>query len=52
MSEEVSKNWLNSSNRWTYLKIAFIRGRLIDAGVLGISNSEESSKIDLDKGHI
>ena len=77
MSEEVSKNWWNSSNRWTYLKIAFlsfttpsrvyelahkshsanirekvIRGRLIDAGVLGISNSEESSKIDLDKGHI
>lgn len=77
MSEEVSKNWWNSSNRWTYLKIAFlsfttpsrvyelahkshsanirekvIRGRLIDAGVLGITNSEESSNIDLDKGHI
>lgn len=77
MSEEVKKNWWNSSNRWTYLRIAFlsfttpsrvydlahkshsatirekvIRGRLIEAGVLGISNSEESSNIDLDKGHI
>lgn len=77
MSEEVKKNWWNSSNRWTYLRIAFlsfttpsrvyelahkshsstirekvIRGRLIEAGVLGISNSEESSNIDLEKGHI
>jgi hypothetical protein len=77
MAEEKKKTWYNSSNRWIYLRVAFIclttpsrvyelahkshsanmrekaiRGRLIEAGVMGNSNKDSSSNIDLEKGHI
>ncbi len=77
MSDTKQKKWYNSSNRWAYLKVAFlclttpgrvyklahqshsvtqrekiIRGHLLDAGVLSNKSEGESTKIDLEQGHI